>query len=349
MSSSRGFDGSGMGASTSRPSYVVAYLSHLFATLYTTMSSFFTIFKPAETITLAHSRRRVTVLKQLGEGGFSFVYLVRDVGDGATYALKRVRIQLPEHEERLKSEIAAHKAVQSPYVVKLVDEEVVKRGNAVVEGLLLLPFYERGTVQDLIDQTPTDQAIALQRILQITMDVCSGLSAFHTHNPPLAFRDLKPANILINTDGRAVLMDLGSVAVARVTLTSRKEAIALQEECAETATAPFRAPELFDPPTNGSVDERSDVWALGCTLYAMAYRVSPFDGTTTATISGRVSFPTPPTPLRSHPVYINAAFRHLILAALTPPASRPTVAEMSEKCRVVLEGLGDSQDGIGAV
>lgn len=55
-------------------------------------------------------------------------------------------------------------------------------------------------------------------------------------------------------------MDLGSVAPARVQITSRHEALALQELCAETATAPFRAPELFDPPSNGNIDERTDVW-----------------------------------------------------------------------------------------
>ena len=70
-------------------------------------------------------------------------------------------------------------------------------------------------------------------------------------------------------------MDLGSVSNARIQLSSRKEAIALQDLAAETVTAPFRAPELFDPPSVGMVDETCDIWALGCTLYAMAFRESP--------------------------------------------------------------------------
>ena len=79
--------------------------------------------------------------------------------------------------------------------------------------------------------------------------------------PPLAFRDLKPANVLMTADHeQAVLIDLGSVTSARMKLNSRKEALALQELCAETCTAPFRAPELFEPPSQGSVDEKTDVW-----------------------------------------------------------------------------------------
>jgi serine/threonine kinase 16 len=71
---------------------------------------------------------------------------------------------------------------------------------------------------------------------------------------------LKPANILLNVDHEPVLSDLGSVAPARVKLSSRKDALAFQELCAQTVTAPFRAPEMFDPPSNGTIDEKTDVW-----------------------------------------------------------------------------------------
>lgn len=68
-------------------------------------------------------------------------------------------------------------------------------------------------------------------------------------------------------------------------------ALKLQELCAESCTAPFRAPELFEPPSSGEVNETSDVWSLGCTVYALAYGESPFDGGATAAIGGRIRFP----------------------------------------------------------
>ncbi|KAI9344104.1 kinase-like domain-containing protein [Obelidium mucronatum] len=230
------------------------------------------------------------------------------------YALKRIRVQLPEHEQRLRSEISAHGAVNSPFVLKLSDS-VILRGNDVLrsrgagggaqqnamelpvlaEGLLLLPYYGGGTAQDLIDSIPPGDCLPLSKILEIGADVARGLLAFHKKNPPLAFRDLKPANILLNSSPtaspHAILMDLGSVAPARVRLTTRREAVALQELCAETVTAPFRAPELFDPNSDAVIDERSDVWAFGCTLWALAYQHPPFDGSMTAAVGGQLIFP----------------------------------------------------------
>ncbi|OAJ39038.1 hypothetical protein BDEG_22915 [Batrachochytrium dendrobatidis JEL423] len=194
------------------------------------------------------NNRQYKVVKQLGEGGFSFVFLVKDMSrleantsptDGL-FALKRIAVQLPEHEERLKNEIAAH-----------------------------------GCIQDMIDKTPVGEFIPLDQILRVGIDICKGLQAFHSRTPPLAFRDLKPANVLLGDHNNAVLMDLGSVTLARLQIKSRREAVALQELCAETVTAPFRAPELFDPASDTLITEAVDIWALGCTLYAMAYRTSP--------------------------------------------------------------------------
>ena len=99
----------------------------------------------------------------------------------------------------------------------------------------------------------------------------------------------------------------------------RQEALALQELCAQTCTAPYRsglhhwegmlspwmkvpltlsnfisiyrAPELFEVPSEATITASSDVWSLGCCLYAAAFSQSPFDGSALAAMSGRVNFP----------------------------------------------------------
>ena len=86
-------------------------------------------------------------------------------------------------------------------------------------------------------------------------------------------------------------MDLGSVARARVEVTSRRAALSLQESAAQLCTAAYRAPELFEVPSECTIDERTDVWSLGCMLYAMAFGDSPFDGSALAAVSGRLRFP----------------------------------------------------------
>ncbi len=83
----------------------------------------------------------------------------------------------------------------------------------------------------------------------------------HDASPnPLAHRDLKPHNILLTKDMRPVLMDLGSTAIARVSVRTHAEAQHLQDLAAERCSMPYRPPELFQVNSKCEVDERTDVW-----------------------------------------------------------------------------------------
>lgn len=55
------------------------------------------------------------------------------------------------------------------------------------------------------------------------------------------------------------------------------QAMAVVDEAAQFCTVSYRAPELFDPPSNALLDSRTDVWSLGCLLFAMKYGYSPFE------------------------------------------------------------------------
>lgn len=94
---------------------------------------------------------------------------------------------------------------------------------------------------------------------------------------PYAHRDLKPANVMLDSSNRPVLMDLGSATRARVNPTTRQAALSLQDLAAENCTLPYRAPELVDVKTGVAVDEKTDIWSLGCTLYSIMYSSSPFE------------------------------------------------------------------------
>jgi serine/threonine kinase 16 len=72
-------------------------------------------------------------------------------------------------------------------------------------------------------------------------------------------------------------MDFGSAAPARIHINTRQEALAQQDLAAEQCTMPYRAPELFDVKTETTLDEKVDIWSLGCTLYAMGWGQSPFE------------------------------------------------------------------------
>lgn len=80
-----------------------------------------------------------------------------------------------------------------------------------------------------------------------------------------------------DTGSKPIIMDLGSLAVSPIPITSRSLAIATQETAAEHSTMPYRAPELFDVKTGTVVDTKVDIWSLGCTLYACLVGKSPFE------------------------------------------------------------------------
>lgn len=93
-----------------------------------------------------------------------------------------------------------------------------------------------------------------------------------------AHRDIKPGNVMIADDGiTPVVMDLGSLAPTPVEINSRSLAVAVQEQAAEHSTMPYRAPELFDVKTNTVIDAKTDIWSVGCTLYACLVGKSPFE------------------------------------------------------------------------
>eukprot|EP00794_Sanderia_malayensis_P006780 gene6780-7545_t len=150
---------------------------------------------------------------------FSFVQLVKNGND--LYALKRVLIQVPEHEQMVTREVNAHNMLSHPNVMPLVDYEVVSKGDDK-EARLLFPYYKNGSIQELIENSQSrGDRIAEKKILKIFRSLCDGVDAFHCHNPPYAHRDIKPHNVLFKDDGSICLMDMGSVDLARVNITCR--------------------------------------------------------------------------------------------------------------------------------
>ena len=86
------------------------------------------------------------MVRQLAEGGFSFVYLVETGTE--KYALKKVLAQLPEQAEAARWEIKVHSSIQHPNVMPLVDHCVVPASNGAEEFRLLMPLFPHGTLLD---------------------------------------------------------------------------------------------------------------------------------------------------------------------------------------------------------
>jgi serine/threonine kinase 16 len=158
---------------------------------------------------------------------------------------------------------------------------------------------------------------------------------------PYAHRDLKPGNIMIADDGKTpILMDFGSAMKARVHIESRSQALLQQDIAAEQSTMAYRAPELFDVKTGQTLDEKVDIWSLGCTLFALAYSHSPFEDIRTTEQGGSIAMAV----LNAQYKHPQSAYSHglkeLIDSMLkVNPAERPDINEVIRATDGVLQSL----------
>lgn len=201
--------------------------------------------------------------------------------------MKKILIQSEEQLVLVKEEIRVSSLFNHPNLLPLLDHAILAvkgpgEGIWNHEAYLLFPVYLDGSLLDNFKalQSKKEFFLALT-VLQIFRQICVGLKHMHSFDPPYAHNDVKPGNVLITHRKEqpplAVLMDFGSARHGKREIRSRSEALQLQEWAAEHCSAPFRAPELWDCPSHADIDSRTDIWALGCTLYAIMYGVSPFE------------------------------------------------------------------------
>uniref|UniRef100_K3XCD8 Protein kinase domain-containing protein n=1 Tax=Globisporangium ultimum (strain ATCC 200006 / CBS 805.95 / DAOM BR144) TaxID=431595 RepID=K3XCD8_GLOUD len=224
------------------------------------------------------SGRTVVVGSEIAQGGYSYVYNARDTLTGEAFALKKILCQTEDQIEMAKQEIEIHKSFAHPHIMPLSDYAVLSNEANALEYYLLFPFMENGTLREMIDISLNRRMrIPEQQILEIFLKVCRAVAELHSHSPPLAHRDIKPENILLSDTNEPILTDFGSVTAADNTITKRADALLLQECAAQLSSMPYRAPELYDVPDNAQISSRTDVWSLGCLLFAIAFGYSPFE------------------------------------------------------------------------
>ncbi|XAR63407.1 Non-specific serine/threonine protein kinase [Bertholletia excelsa] len=220
---------------------------------------------------------KINVRNAIAEGGFSCVYLARDVINGSKqYALKHIICNDEESLEVVKKEISVMKSLKGhPNVVTLYAHAIFDMGRTK-EALLVMEYCEKSLVNVL--ESRGAGYFEEKQILVIFRDICNAVFAMHCQSPPIAHRDLKVENVILGADGLWKLCDFGSTSTNHKRF-ERPEEMGIEEDNIRKHTTPaYRAPEMWDLFRRELINEKVDIWALGCLLFRLCYFKSAFDG-----------------------------------------------------------------------
>jgi len=187
-----------------------------------------------------------TILRRIGTGARSTIYLATDEDEGTKVALKRVIFERPEDSrifEQVDTEYKVANRIDHPYVRKCYELRKIRSVFKVKEMLLSMEYFEGKNLEDC-------STLSLGDVLLVFRMVASGLNAMHQHG--FVHCDIKPNNILINKSGSIKIIDLGqSCKIGTV-----KQRI--------QGTPDYIAPEQVKRKPLGP---KTDIFNLGATMY----------------------------------------------------------------------------------
>ncbi|HEX2911250.1 MAG TPA: serine/threonine-protein kinase, partial [Chloroflexia bacterium] len=211
--------------------------------------------------------------KKIGEGGFAVVFLGQDLVLGRTVAVKLMDASLAGDKEllgRFQLEARAVAALDHPNILTVHDF-----GLLPDSAFLVMPYIGGGPLSARL----RTERLSLEEIGRYLEQISSALD--YAHRNGIVHRDVKPQNILLRNDGRAVLTDFG---FAKLLVDANAEA-----QTRALGTVHYVAPEQI----RGLVSAATDQYSLGILLYQMISNALPFNGTPQQILIGHVQQPPP--------------------------------------------------------
>lgn len=203
---------------------------------------------------------RYRIDKQIGQGGYGSVYRAFDLTLAQPCAIKENLSAQPELQRQFEREALILARMRHPNLPRVIDHFILPEQGQY----LVMDFIEGYSLYHLlrVQQNPLPESKALAWIDQ----VCQALAYLHRQDPPIIHRDIKPHNIIITPEGQAILVDFGLSKFFDEQLKTTTGARGL--------TYGYAPPEQYG---QGRTDTRSDVYALGATLYTMLTQQRPPD------------------------------------------------------------------------
>lgn len=203
---------------------------------------------------------RYKILSLVGRGGSSYVFAATDERTNQIYAIKALR-----RDSNLTFSIIMESLLTETNLLKRLDHPAIPRIIDVIEKMdifyIVMEYVEGDSLQKLLNEYG---AMEESRVLDIARQLGSVLNYLHTQPSPIIYRDMKPANIMLKSDGKVKLLDYG-------TARRYKEHALSDTTC--LGTVGYAAPEQFGG--MGQTDARTDIYNLGVTLYHLVTNRNP--------------------------------------------------------------------------
>lgn len=203
------------------------------------------------------------ITKVIGKGGMSTVYQAKDLNSGSLLAIKDVARSAEGAEVSVEQTL-----VTEGRMLMQLSNSHLPRIYDIIENtdsfMLVMDFIEGESLDRLIAR---EGAQPVERVLDWGIQICEVFDYLHNQKPqPIIYRDMKPANVMLQPDGQLKMIDFG-------TARTQKAGVAMAADTICLGTAGFAAPEQFGG--IGQSTSRTDIFCLGATLYNLVTGHSP--------------------------------------------------------------------------
>ena len=200
------------------------------------------------------------ILNKVGQGGMSVVYLAMNEKANKQWAVKEVRkdgvLDFESVKQGLVAETDILKKLSHPNLPSIID--VIDTDESFI---IIMDYIQGNSLNKALEEFGAQPQ---ENVIEWAKQLCDVLGYLHSRQPPIIYRDMKPANIMLKPDGNVTLIDFG-------TAREFKEKNLADTTC--LGTVGYAAPEQFGG--MGQTDARTDIYCLGATLYHLVTGMNP--------------------------------------------------------------------------
>ena len=202
------------------------------------------------------------ILREIGRGGMSVVYLAMDTHLNKQWAVKEIR----KKGGGKKDEIVVNSLLAEANMMKRLDHPALPRIVDIIDNgvtiYVVMDYIEGESLDKILNEYGVQSE---ELVIGWAKQLCDALSYLHAQKPPIIYRDMKPANVMLKPEGNIKIIDFG---IAR----EYKE-LSLADTTV-LGTKGYAPPEQY----SGQTDARSDIFALGMTMHHLLTGVDPRNG-----------------------------------------------------------------------